>query len=107
MTRQRLAYKEGLYAESLVVVVTEALVTLILRRVGAKHLIGIGTQTTTDDLVLCCGIRTQSHHPDIVLSKVAQHLTGLLVELAVQRIDLTILRREVSTTDRSDAIVRT
>ena len=52
MTRQRLDYKEVLYAENLVVVVTEAFVTLILRRVGAKHLIGIGTQTTTDNLVL-------------------------------------------------------
>ena len=44
---------------------------------------------------------------DIALSEIAQHLRGLLVELTVQRIGLTILRREIGTTDRSNAIVRT
>ena len=44
---------------------------------------------------------------DIALGEVTQHLTGLLVELAVQRIGLTTLRREVGTTNRSNMIVRT
>ena len=58
MTRQRLDDKRDVYVERLLAVVTEAVVTLILTRVGAKHLIGIGAHTTPDNLVLCCGIHT-------------------------------------------------
>ena len=44
---------------------------------------------------------------EVALSEVTKHLRSLIVELTIQRIGLTILRREVSTTDRSNAIVRT
>ena len=44
---------------------------------------------------------------EIPLIEIAESLTRLRVEFAVQRVSLTIGRSEVSTTDRSDAIVRT
>ena len=48
MTRQRLDDKRELYVESLLAIVAEAFVTLILRRVGAKSLIGMRAQTLRD-----------------------------------------------------------
>ena len=44
---------------------------------------------------------------EIPLIEIAESLTRLRVEFAVQRVSLTIGRSEVSTTDRCDAIVRT
>ena len=44
---------------------------------------------------------------EIALVEVAESLTRLRVEFAVQRVSLTVYRSEVGTTDRSDAIVRT
>ena len=44
---------------------------------------------------------------EIPLIEIAESLTRLRVEFAVQRVSLTIGRSKVSTTDRCDAIVRT
>ena len=44
---------------------------------------------------------------EIALSEVTEHLRSLVVELTVQRVSLTTLWLEVSTTDRSDVVVRT
>ena len=43
---------------------------------------------------------------EVALIKIAESLTGLRVEFAVQRVSLTRLRIEVGTTDRSDVVVR-
>ena len=107
MTRQRLDYKEGLYAESLVVVVTEAFVTLILRRVRAKHLIGIGAHTTSENSRLSVSLLTISIVDDVISLGEHPDTTPSIGEAIDTVVDLIPIPFDDTRTRTDDAIDRT